>query len=87
MPGGDVKSPVRISGLTNGTTYSLLLREVNVVGGGASSVAVTGKPREPLLRESAGTDIPIVKNPAPTIAAKSDLAVLGTKVYIALVKP
>ena len=87
VPGGDVKSPVRISGLTNGTTYSVLLRAVNDVGGGASSVAVTGKPREPLLADSAGKDVLILNDPAPTVAAKSDLAVRGTKIYIALVTP
>ena len=87
VPGGDIKSPVRISGLTNGTTYSVLLRAVNDVGAGASSPAVTGKPREPLLADSVGTDVLILNDPAPTIAAKSDLAVRGTKIYIALVTP
>jgi hypothetical protein len=87
VPGGDIKSPVRISGLTNGTDYSVLLRAVNDVGGGVSSSAVTGKPREPLLADSAGTDVLIIKDPAPTVAAKSDLAVKGTKIYIALVAP
>ena len=87
VPGGDIKSPVRITGLTNGTTYSVLLRAVNDVGGGVSSAAVTGKPREALLAEAAGKDVLILKDPAPTIAAKSDLAVKGTKIYIALVTP
>jgi titin len=87
IPGGDVKSPVLVSGLTNGTTYSVLLRAVNDVGGGASSEAVTGKPREPLLFDSAGKDVPIKNDPAPTVAAKSDMAINGTKIYISLVPP
>jgi hypothetical protein len=84
---GDVKSPVTINGLTNGTTYSVNLRAVNAVGAGASSPVVTGKPREPLLRDSAGTDVPIAKDPAVTIAAKSDIAVRGNKISVALVGP
>ena len=34
-------SPVVISGLTNGTSYSVKLRAVNAVGGGAASVSVS----------------------------------------------
>ena len=87
VPGGDVKSPVTIGGLTNGTTYSVQLRPVNSVGSGAVSGAVTGKPREPLLADSRGTDVPIVKDPALTFALNSDIAVRGNKVAVALVAP
>ena len=87
VSGGDVKSPVVIAGLTNGTDYSVKLRAVNSVGSGADSAAVTGKPREALLADSAGTDVPIVKDPALTFALKSDVAVRGNKVAVALVAP
>ncbi len=87
VPGGDVKSPVTIGGLTNGSTYSVQLRAVNSVGSGADSVSVTGKPREPLLADSRGTDVPIVKDPALTFALNSDIAVRGNKVTVALVAP
>jgi len=40
----DSTSPVGITGLTNGTTYSVLLRAVNAVGSGASSDAVSVTP-------------------------------------------
>ena len=85
--GRDVKSPVTIGGLTNGSTYSVQLRAVNSVGSGADSAAVTGKPREPLLADSRGTDVPIVKDPALTFALNSDIAVRGNKVAVALVAP
>jgi uncharacterized repeat protein (TIGR02543 family) len=87
VPRGDVKSPLTISGLTNGTTYSVQLRAVNSVGSGAGSNAVTGKPAEPLLADSAGVNVPIVKDPAVTFASKSDIAVRGNKVAVALVAP
>jgi hypothetical protein len=87
VPGGDVKSPIMISGLKNGTTYSVSLRAVNSVGSGAGSTAVTGKPQEPLLADSSGIDVPIVKDPALTFALKSDIAVKGNKVAVALVAP
>jgi titin len=38
-------SPIVISGLTNGTQYSVKLRAVNVAGGGNESSAVTATPR------------------------------------------
>ncbi len=87
VPGGDVKSPITINGLKNGTTYSVSLRAVNSVGSGAGSNAVTGKPQEPLLADSSGNDVPIVKDPALTFALKSDIAVRGNKVAVALVAP
>ena len=87
VSGGDVKSPVTVGGLTNGTTYSVQLRAVNAAGSGADSVAVTGKPREALLADSSGTDVPIVKDPAVTFALNSDIAVRGNKVAVALVAP
>ena len=87
VSGGDVKSPVAINGLTNGTTYSVNLRAVNAAGSGAGSGSVTGKPREPLLSDSAGSDVPIVNDPAATIAMKSDIALRGNKIAVALVAP
>jgi hypothetical protein len=87
VSGRDVKSPVTIGGLKNGTTYSVSLRAVNSVGSGTGSNAVIGKPQEPLLADSSGIDVPIVKDPALTFASKSDIAVRGNKVAVALVAP
>ncbi|MSZ56637.1 MAG: hypothetical protein F2594_04820, partial [Actinobacteria bacterium] len=87
VSGGDVKSPVTIAGLKNGTTYSVQLRAVNSAGSGADSAALAGKPREALLADSRGTDVPIVKDPALTLALNSDIAVRGNKVAVALVAP
>jgi uncharacterized repeat protein (TIGR02543 family) len=87
VSGGDVKSPVTVGGLTNGMNYSVQLRAVNAAGSGADSVAVTGKPKEPLLADSSGIDVPIVKDPAVTFALNSDIAVRGNKVAVALVAP
>ncbi|MEI8080270.1 MAG: fibronectin type III domain-containing protein [Actinomycetes bacterium] len=42
--GGSTGSPIVISGLTNGTQYSVTLRAVNANGGGASSAPATGTP-------------------------------------------
>ena len=41
----DVTSPVSITGLTNGTSYDIVLRAVNAAGPGTASSAVTVKPR------------------------------------------
>jgi hypothetical protein len=41
---GTTSSPFTISGLTNGLLYSVVIRAVNGVGGGAESNAVTGTP-------------------------------------------
>jgi len=40
----DASSPVAITGLTNGTAYSIALRAVNAMGAGASSSAVSATP-------------------------------------------
>jgi len=37
-------TPLTISGLTNGTTYSISLRAVNAVGSGTASTSISGKP-------------------------------------------
>ncbi len=44
VSGGVTTSPLTISGLTNGTQYSVLLRGVSAAGGGASSSPATGTP-------------------------------------------
>jgi hypothetical protein len=87
VSGGDVKSPVTVGGLANGMNYSVQLRAVNAAGSGADSAAVFGKPKEPLLADSSGIDVPIVKDPAVTFALNSDIAVRGNKVAVALVAP
>ena len=40
-------SPFTISGLTNGTTYSVTIKAVNTIGESPSSNAVTGRPMAP----------------------------------------
>ncbi|MFI0460731.1 MAG: beta strand repeat-containing protein [Ilumatobacteraceae bacterium] len=44
---GSLNSPLTISGLTNGTSYSVSIRGVNDVGDGATSNAVTATPASP----------------------------------------
>ena len=43
----DTTSPITITGLTNGTQYSIQIRAVNSVGAGAASTAVTSTPVTP----------------------------------------
>jgi titin len=50
-------SPVSITGLTNGTTYSIKLRAYNSVGGGAKSSAVSVTPVAPFTTPSAPTSL------------------------------
>lgn len=85
--GSDVQSPIRVSGLTNGTDYSVILRAVNDVGPGAISGVVTGKPNAPILSNSAGKNVRIINEPVATFAANSDIAVNGAKVSIGMVPP
>ena len=40
-------SPIVINGLTNGTTYSVTIRAVNIAGSGTSSASVNGTPEAP----------------------------------------
>jgi hypothetical protein len=44
----DTASPVVITGLTNGTSYSIKLRAVNAMGAGAASAAVSATPVSPI---------------------------------------
>jgi titin len=44
VSGGVTSSPLTISGLTNGTTYSVLLRAVSAAGDGDSSAPASGTP-------------------------------------------
>ena len=44
---GSLNSPLTISGLTNGTSYSVVIRGVNDVGDGSASNAVTATPASP----------------------------------------
>ncbi|MFM8602095.1 MAG: fibronectin type III domain-containing protein [Actinomycetota bacterium] len=57
---GTATSPVTITGLTNGSTYSVKLRSVNVRGAGAASTAVSGTPiwvpGSPSLSSVTGSD-------------------------------
>ncbi len=44
---GSMLSPLTITGLTNGTTYQVVIRAVNSVGSGTVSTAVSGTPAAP----------------------------------------
>jgi hypothetical protein len=44
VSGGVTSSPLTINGLTNGTTYSVLLRAVSAAGNGPASVSASGTP-------------------------------------------
>ena len=50
-----VASPVVITGLTNGTSYSIRLRAVNSMGAGAASAAVSSTPVAPIPTENVYT--------------------------------
>ena len=44
---GTTSSPITITGLTNGTTYSVIIRAINAIGTGTNSNMVTGTPSAP----------------------------------------
>jgi hypothetical protein len=48
----DVTSPITITGLTNGTTYSIRLRAVSARGSGAASTSVSFKPIQVFTMET-----------------------------------
>ena len=60
-------SPLSISGLTNGTTYSIRIRGVNSIGGGAQSNAVNGIPTTPP---------PVITSFSPTTAGNGETVVI-----------
>ncbi|MEY2975630.1 MAG: hypothetical protein RIR49_2050, partial [Actinomycetota bacterium] len=43
----DTESPITISGLTNGTTYTIAIRAISAAGNGAASAGVTATPTAP----------------------------------------
>jgi hypothetical protein len=43
-PAGTILSPITITGLTNGTTYDIIIRAINAVGNGQNSNMVQGTP-------------------------------------------
>ena len=53
----DISSPVTISGLTNGTTYTVYLRAVNGAGSGTSSTSVSVTPVAPCANPTGGGTI------------------------------
>ena len=62
-------SPVTITGLANGITYSIKLRAINVAGNGASSDPVSVTPQAPLP--------PVPPRPAPAMSPTSQ-TITGT---------
>ncbi len=63
--------PLVISGLTNGTTYSVKIRPVNSVGDGAASSAVSGTPVAPPSSSSGSSLGPVITNLTSKIVAKN----------------
>ena len=56
--GGTTESPLVITGLTNGVTYSVMVLGVNGVGSGAASAASTGRPHEATLAATGASIVP-----------------------------
>lgn len=57
-PVGVTTSPITVTGLTNGTAYSVSLRAITAAGGGAASTAAAGTPRTVPDAPSAITAVP-----------------------------
>lgn len=51
MSAGTTTSPLTLSGLSNGTTYQVVIRAVNSRGSGTSSTAVSGTPAAPVFND------------------------------------
>ena len=73
-------SPFTISGLTNGTTYSVTIKAVNAVGDSVASNAVTGTPVAPAATPNAPNNTPSLPE---TGSNSSTAAVVG--LFLAIV--
>ena len=80
VAGGVTTSPITITGLTNGTTYTVLVRAVNGSGPGTASSAATGS-TTPAKAPSAPTSLVLTSGAnqiAGAFAASADLGGLST---------
>ncbi|MEI7419901.1 MAG: fibronectin type III domain-containing protein, partial [Actinomycetes bacterium] len=80
VAGGVTTSPITITGLTNGTTYTVLVRAVNGSGPGTASSAATGS-TTPAKAPSVPTSLVLtsgVSQISAAFAASSDLGGLDT---------
>ncbi len=56
---GTIESPLTITGLTNGTTYSVMILGVNSAGSGSPSSAALGRPHSATLAATGASIVPV----------------------------
>ncbi|NDH48598.1 MAG: fibronectin type III domain-containing protein [Acidimicrobiia bacterium] len=71
-------SPFTISGLTNGTTYSITIKAVNAVGDSAASNAMTGTPTAPAAPTTTTTTTTTTIPPTTTSTTTSTTVVASS---------
>ena len=77
-------SPVVITGLTNGTSYTVKLRAVNAIGNGTASAAVTETPAATAPSSPAPVYIPTTPQAALVLASSATTVEWGTQAKLTL---